>query len=62
MNNFVQVEQVYKEENGKVLLDEWVRKSVSDKGISIRGERNGKKIHFTRRFKKKQRRKRTKRA
>jgi len=46
----VNEEHVYKEENGKVIVDNYIRKTVDDKEMKIQGRINNKKINITRKY------------
>jgi len=50
--------KVFKKRNGKVLLDNWVRETINDKGMSIKGNYNNKRINMTRKFRKNRNRRR----
>lgn len=46
----VNEEHVMKMENGKVLVNDWIRKTMDDSKIRIRGRVNHKKINVTRKL------------
>jgi hypothetical protein len=49
INAFVENRE-YKEVNGKVVTDKYIRETITNKGSQIDGYDNGKKIHIIRRF------------
>jgi 3-hydroxymyristoyl/3-hydroxydecanoyl-(acyl carrier protein) dehydratase len=53
------IKKIFKKENGRVLVDKFIRKHITNKGMTIRGHKNGRKINITRKFVQQRRRRST---
>ena len=50
---YVSVKKLWKQKNGKVLVNNWIKKVMTNKFLSLKGHANGKNINVYKQFKKK---------
>lgn len=56
----VSVERVFSEQNGQVIDNKLIEKKLTNKGITVRGFDNGRRINITRKFRKHKKAKKSK--